>query len=105
RRYDDMIGGAKFHWAAQFGPPWMMSPNDAQIVAEVEALAFKSGRRPRKSAQRQIGFAGFELQFKMSGIQWHYAQAEPAFPSDSTHEPGEEEDRANIGDQHLKDAI
>src|SRR5215471_3486927 len=101
-----MIGGAKFRWAAQFGPPWMTSPNDAQIVAAVEALVFKSARRPRKSAQCQIGFAGFELQFKMSGIQWHCAQAEPAaFASDSSHQRGEEEDRANIGDQHLKGAI
>src|SRR5215831_11611686 len=101
-----MIGGAKFRWAAQSGPLWMISPRDAQIVVEVETLAFKSARRLSKSAERQIGFAGFELQFKMSGIQWHCAQAEPAaFASDSSHERGEEEDRANIGDQHLKGAI
>src|SRR6516164_4421671 len=77
-----MISGAKLRWVAQSGPLWMISPRDAQIVAEVEALVFKGARCPRKSAQRQVGFAGFELQFKMSGIQWHCAQAEPAaFPA------------------------
>src|SRR5262249_34928529 len=101
-----MIGGAKFRWAAQSGPLWMISPRDAQIVVEVETLAFKSARRPSKSAERQIGFAGFELQFKVSGIQWHCAQAEPAaFAGDSSQERGEEKDRANIGDQYLKDAL
>src|SRR5215472_14050568 len=101
-----MISGAKLRWVAQSGPLWMISPRDTQIVAEVEALVLKGARCPRKSAQRQIGFARFELQFKMSGIQWYCVQAEPAaFPSDSSHERGEEEDRTDIGDQHLKDAI
>lgn len=103
---DDVVSGTKSSRCAQLGQHWMISPGNAQIAAEIEALSPKATRRSREGAQSQIGFAGFELRLEMSGVERYRAQTEPAsLTCDSGQKRWKEYDGADIRDQKLEDAL
>src|SRR5215470_19372109 len=87
RRDDDNVSRcAKSGGGAQRGHLGMIFPSNTQIAAEIEALTPQPWWRFCKSTQGQIGLAGFELCFEMSGIERNGVKAKlRARPRHSAH--------------------